>query len=161
MIVVIVAISMFGCNAIASNEQIKTSSEDDISTMNDIARLQSDLKNNGDLRVIQDKYGVGCVTRLHNNITFNLVRYDANPIGFGTLERTWTFLQIVNPDGSVEVYTLYEKSAEYSLNMEISELPNGSLLIEVAGSTNISRGSSAFVDYWEYGADGLKEYSRE
>ena len=149
--IVVIAAILVGCNAKAPNVGAGTIT----ATMNDIANLQKDLKSNTDMKEINDKYSAVCITQPHANHTFNLVRYDANPIGLGTLERTWTFLQVISK-GGIEVFTLYEKSAEYPLGMEITDLPNGNLLITITGVTNASRSNSSFKDLWEYSAGTLK-----
>jgi len=143
---------LFGCNAELP--------DDFTSTMNAIANLQSDLKNNRNMEDIAEAYGAVAYTQSYGNSTFSLIRYDADPIGLGTLERTWTFLQVVNGD-SIKVYTLYEKSAEYPLDMEITNSLNGNFIIEISGATNVSRSDSSFVDFWEYSEDGLRKVAED
>ena len=122
--------------------------------MNEIADLQRHLARSERLEDVQEIYGAVFYTQSHDCTTFNLIRYDADPVGLGTLERTWTFLQIIK-ENNIEVHTLYEKSAEYPLDMRISSLPNGNYSIEVSGVTNAQRGKSSFVSLWEYGENGL------
>lgn len=124
----------------------------------DVARLQNDLSKGKDLQNIADAYGVHCVTQSHGSYVFSLIRYDGEPAGLGTLERTWTFLRVAS-EGKTEVYPLYEQSAEYPLHISVLELSNGNQIIAIAGTTNISRSKSAFMSFWEHGEHGLKEFS--
>ena len=95
-----------------------------------------------------------------SRLDFRLIRYDATSMGFGTLERTWTFLQVV--DGEyISVYPLFEASGYFPLGIKILELPNQNQIISVTGITNISRTSrqTAFIAFWEYNGEDLTQFN--
>ena len=72
----------------------------------------------GDIQSLEDIYqNTLCGIFTNSTISdsgyvFNLIRFDTNPIGHGTLERTWAFLQIIDNNENTFVHGLYEKSAE-------------------------------------------------
>jgi len=122
--------------------------------------LWSYIISNEDLECLKNITGIDIITPLNqtNTLKFNLIRYDGNSIGLGTLEKTWTFLQIIN-NNKIEGYRLFDKSAEYPLYIKTLDLPNKNHLISVAGATNISRSHTAFISFWEYSSDGVKDYT--
>ena len=117
--------------------------------------------NNQNLEFLRNNQGVYVMNPTEQNditdITLNLIRYDGNPIGLGTLERTWTFLQIVNND-KIEAYKLYSRSAEYPLNIKEIRLDNNNVIVSIIGVTNMSRKNTAFISFWEYSINGLSKY---
>lgn len=124
-----------------------------------VSALWSYITSNEDLECLKNITGIDIITPLNqtNALRFNLIRYDGNSIGLGTLERTWTFLQVIND--KIEVYRLFDKSAEYPLYIKTLDLPDKNHLISVAGATNVSRSHTAFINFWEYSSDGIKDYT--
>jgi len=92
-------IDNYGMTLVELNKKIKDSETDptDIPelTENYIEMLKDYLKNSTDLQYVRDNEGINLITENFNKNEFNLICYDGNAIGFGTLERTWTFLQVI------------------------------------------------------------------
>jgi len=154
-------IDNYGMTLVELNKKIKDSETDptDIPelTENYIEVLKDYLKNSTDLQYVHDNEGINLITENFNKNEFNLICYDGNAIGFGTLERTWTFLQVIK-DGKIELYLLYNESAEYPLKLKILE-SNNENIIAIAGVTNMSRSHTAFLSFWIYGDNGFNKYT--
>lgn len=129
----------------------------EIQTEKYIGVLEEYMKNNGSIDSIRNNIGISTISNTLGDCSFNLVCYDANLAGFGSLERTWTLLQIVNGK-KIEVYRLFEKSAEYPTFIMNYELSKEKIMIVVAGVTNMSRSNTTFLSFWEFDQNGLEPF---
>lgn len=121
--------------------------------------LQKYIMNNENFDCLENNRAIYVYRQNHgNNYIFNLIRYDGNQIVLGTLQRTWAFLQVIIND-EIKVYKLYDRASECPLNIKVLDLPSGNYIISVSGVTNVSRRNTAFISFWEYSLDGLKEYT--
>ena len=105
------------------------------------------------------KIGITVITHHSKDYTFNIIRYDGNSIGHGTLERTWTFLQIIDTSGNIFVYNLHPQSAEIPLYLNVIQRYDGSHIMAVAGVTNASRRMTAFINFWIFSSWELQEFN--
>jgi len=138
-----------------SERDESTSNTDNIDEY--LSTLWNYILNNKDVSCLIDKNTDVIATVKNRNRILNLIRYDGNQFELGTLERTWTFLQIINND-VIEAYRLFEKSAEYPLFIKAIEIENSHLIISVAGVTNVSRMHTAFISFWRYDSKGITKY---
>ena len=151
-------------NLINLNEKLKdpNTNSNDIASITEqfIDGLQEYLRNPIDIESLRYDFGINIISKTldEKNMEINLLIYDGNAIGLGTLERTWTFLQITI-NQNIELYQLYNQAAEYPLDMKILENENDKYIISIIGATNISRDHTLFLSFWEYSNKKLNEFT--
>jgi len=125
-----------------------------------LSLLREILEDERNLHEIAELIGIYVSSVITGGNTYNLIKYDANPIGHGTLERTWSFLQIVGESGDISVYPLYLGGAEVPLHLNVVSRCDNEYIIALAGVTNISRRNTVFMSFWVYNSVELVEFDK-
>ncbi len=132
---------------------------DDKSVDEQIESLEKYLNNNDNIESLENcKYISVIKGEYKGKQLFNLISYNTkSQNGFGTLENTWIYLQIISND-KIELYNLYDCYAYEPVYIKVLETSNDKKIIAIGGVTNVSKMYTGFVSFWEYYGDNLIPY---